>query len=178
MPVPTCEVMCSGNCCTRKYIPLDLAFARTIHRFQGLSAGPVDEGKIKNMYECIICDPDGQHAETRATGLLYTALSRATTFGDEDGLNSAIYFMGQDLTTERIQEVTRTPRAKHELINVTRRRAWVHRLETAAAKQRKTNTSTKKFKELMSWASTTRYTYDELYTRTTQYVNAKRNKQM
>jgi hypothetical protein len=72
-----------------------LAFARTIHKFQGLSAGPVDAGKIPNMYDCIICDPDMKQSEARATGLFYTALSRATTFGDSEGLNSAIYFMGE-----------------------------------------------------------------------------------
>lgn len=125
------------------------------------------------MYECIICDPDCPEAETRATGLLYTALSRATTFGDEDGLNSAIYFMGQHLTTERIQEVTRSSRTKKELVNVTRRRNWVARLEKNAAKQRKTNINSDKFKKIMTWATNTRYEYDELYKRTKMYVQAK-----
>jgi len=125
------------------------------------------------MYECIICDPDCPEAETRATGLLYTALSRATTFGDEDGLNSAIYFMGQHLTTERIQEVTRSSRTKKELVNVTRRRNWVARLEKNAAKQRKTNINSDKFKKIMTWATNTRYEYDELYKRTKMYVKAK-----
>ena len=161
-------------------MPLDLAFARTIHRFQGLSAGPVDEGKIKNMYDCIICDPDSQAAEVRATGLLYTALSRATTFGDEDGLNSAIYFMGKHLTTDRIQNVTKAERSKQELVNVTRCRAWVKKLEKAAENtaknQRKDITKTKAFKDLIKWGNTKRFTYDQLYKRSKLYVKVRTTK--
>ena len=32
---------------------------------QGQSAGPVDEGKIPNIYSCIICDPDKNDADGR-----------------------------------------------------------------------------------------------------------------
>jgi hypothetical protein len=125
------------------------------------------------MYESIICDPDSLEAEVRATGIFYTALSRATTFGDEDGLNSAIYFMGPDLTTARIQELTKSSRTKKELINVTRRRAWVDRLEKAAAKQRTTDPNSASFKRLIEWATTTRYEYDELCKRTKKCVKEK-----
>ena len=59
-----------------------------------LSAGPVDAGKIPNMYKCIVCDPDEKSFESSALGLLYTAVSRGTTLGDSDGMNSAVYFTG------------------------------------------------------------------------------------
>ena len=69
------------------FVPLTLAYARTIHKFQGMSAGPVDEGKIKNMYDVIVCDPDEKSFQGTVLGLLYTATSRATTLGDDNGLD-------------------------------------------------------------------------------------------
>lgn len=80
------------------------------------------------MYECIICDPDVKQSEVRATGLFYTALSRATTLGDDNGLNSAIYFIGSNITRARIQEVTMKSTKNEEYISVTRRRAWINHL--------------------------------------------------
>ena len=95
IPIPPCETRCKHGCCTRTNIPLDLSFARTIHTFQGLQAGPTKEGKRKeHMYEHIICDPHDKSVETTQTGMFYTAVSRGTTLGDNNGLNSAIYFTG------------------------------------------------------------------------------------
>ena len=143
-------------------MPLDLAFARTIHRFQGLSAGPVDEGKIPNMYECIICDPDVKASEVRATGLFYTALSRATTLGDEDGLNSAIYFTGSNITKDRIQNVTKKTNKDEEYINAIRRRHWMQHLQQHTVQF--TKKTTRNFNELLEW-TTTRIKYPTLHKR-------------
>ena len=107
VPIPTSTYASqrNGGCCTRTNLPLTLAYARTIHKFQGQSAGPVDKGKIPNIYGCIICDPDKSEVEGRALGLFYTALSQATTLGDDDGLNSAIYFTGEDFNEKRIRNL-------------------------------------------------------------------------
>ena len=160
---------CTKNCCTRTFLPLDLAFARTIHKFQGLSAGPVDKGKIPNMYDCIICDPDIQGAECRATGLLCTAASRATKLGDKDGLNSAIYFQGRDFTRSRIQNVTKKTNSQYEFENVKRRRAWVQHLKQNTVKARKV--TTKKAQNIFAW-SKKRHTRQQLKQRITLYVHA------
>jgi hypothetical protein len=120
---------CKFQCCKRTFLPLELAFARTLHRFQGLSAGPVDEGKIPNMFGVIVCDPDIRAVEGRATSFFYTMLSRATTLGDENGLNSAIYFTGPHLTKERIQNLTLKTNSNQTLQNVKRRTEWVHHLK-------------------------------------------------
>jgi hypothetical protein len=141
---------------------LDLAFARTIHKFQGLSAGPVDAGKIPNMYECIICDPDVKASESRATGLFCTALSRATTLGDEDGLNSAIYFTGKNITKDRIQHVTLKSDKNEEYINVIRRRKWVHHLKKNTVKSKRTDT--KQAQQMLLW-SKQRIASNKLYDR-------------
>lgn len=161
------KVACKFHCCQRTYVPLDLAFARTIHRFQGLSAGPVDEGKIANMYECIICDPDIKASEVRATGLFYTALSRATTLGDDDGLNSAIYFTGNNITRDRIQNVTMKANKNEEYINVTRRRQWMNHLKKNAVKF-KTNT-TQKMKQVFKWTQNN-ISYSNLHRQIRNYI--------
>ena len=107
VPIPVSMYRCDKKCCTRTFLPLEVSYARTIHKFQGLTAGPVDEGKIPNIYECIICDPDDKKYEGSSLGLLYTTLSRATTLGDNNGLNSAIYFTGQEFKRVRITRLTK-----------------------------------------------------------------------
>jgi hypothetical protein len=123
------RVPCSFKCCQRTFLPLELAFARTLHRFLGLSAGPVDPGKIENATTLIVCDPDIRGVEGKATGFFYTLISRATSFGDPNGLNSAIYFIGPNVTKERIQNLTLKSNTNTTLVNVQRRSAWVQHLE-------------------------------------------------
>lgn len=169
VPIPTAGYKCNknGGCCTRVYCPLTLAYARTIHKFQGLSAGPVDKGKIPNMYDCIVCDPDKNQAEGRALGLLYTAVSRATTLGDDDGLNSAFYFTGQAFGEERLRGLGLKKDSRDEFINVVRRRAWVaylkqHTVEGCFNKQQECS--------LLTWIENSKVSYDSLYKRTKDYV--------
>ena len=45
--------------------------------------------------------------EGTSLGLFYTAISRATTLGDDDGLNTAIYFSGSQFKEERIRGLTK-----------------------------------------------------------------------
>ena len=127
VPIPMIKRICKLGCCTREFCPLDLCFARTIHKFQGLGAGPVENGKIRNLYMHVVVDPDSQVCERTQTGLFYTALSRGTTLGDDDGLNSAVYFTGPHLTTERIQKVTKGLKGD-TYIKVQRREAFVQHL--------------------------------------------------
>ena len=166
VPIPPVTIPCEFHCCERTFFPLDIAFARTIHRFQGLSAGPVDPGKIPNAYQSIICDPDVKVAEGKATGLLYTALSRATTLGDDDGLNSAIYFEGADVNRDRFQNLTLTCTKQEELKNVTKRRRWVDHLK--ANTQTYDGVQPDDFDEVLDWTKTT-YSYDDLYGRLQKY---------
>ena len=172
VPIPVSSYRCSrGNqCCTRSCIPLTLAYARTIHKFQGLSAGPVDEGKIPNPYDSIVCDPDKNSAEGNALGLLYTAVSRATTLGDDNGLNSAIYFQGKDFTRERLESLGRKKDSEDFFKRVLYRKAWVLHLQR---NKKQIKLDKKKTKELVQWTKTTRYTYDDLFERTQTYLTAK-----
>ena len=56
-----------------------LAWARTIHKFQGLQAGPTCS-TLK-----IIADPGTDRFEAGTPGLLYTLISRAVTIGKLEG---------------------------------------------------------------------------------------------
>ena len=172
VPVPTSTYVCqrNGGCCTRTNLPLTLAYARTIHKFQGQSAGPVDEGKIPNIYKCIICDPDKNGVEGTALGLLYTALSQATTLGDDDGLDSAIYFTGDDFIEKRIRNLGKRKKSLDEFQNVTRRKIWVQHLANNTSDG---GITTEQLEKALDWANTTAIDYDSLHSRVKLYIHSK-----
>ena len=147
-----------------------MAYARTIHKFQGLTAGPVDEGKIKNMFDVIICDPDEGKFENSALGLLYTAVSRATTLGDKDGLNSAIYFIGEHMNEERIRRIGKCKGTTKEFIRVEERRTWV---EYLTKKTKKSSLSQRRQKRIIKWGKESKYGYNILKDRIDKYVHDK-----
>lgn len=172
MPIPPVDIECDYHCCRRTFFPLDLAFARTIHRFQGLSAGPVDKGKIPNMYECILCDPDVKSAEGKCTGLFYTGVSRGTTLGDENGLGSAVYFQGPNLTRERIQDLTKRNNSDEDYVQVQRRRDWVQHLNRNTIEPFKGNK--RLFRRTKAWIKQSLHSpipYDKLFQQTSRYAD-------
>ena len=108
VPIAPIKVPCKNQfCCCRTYIPLRLAFAQTIHTFQGQNAGPVGIGQTPNAIQKLVCDPGTRRFEGICVGLFYTLLSRVTTFGDPgDKLSSAIYFTGCNMNTDRVLNIT------------------------------------------------------------------------
>ncbi len=109
VPIAPIKVPCNKNngCCCRTYIPLRLAFAQTIHTFQGQNAGPVEPGQTPNAVQKLVCDPGTQRFEGNSVGLFYTLLSRVTTFGNPlDKSSSAIYFTGDNMNMERVLNIT------------------------------------------------------------------------
>ena len=162
----------------RTYLPLGVSYARTIHKFQGLSAGDVDPGKIPNMYKTIICDPDKKDVEGRCPGLLYTALSRATTLGDSRGIGSALYFDGIHFNYERIKHLTRKQNVTERYERVIKREQWVNHLKDHMknAPSHSKDGARKESKEalkLFHWAKHTRYTCEELDSRIDSFVRFK-----
>ena len=111
VPIPTitkqCDLSHGRTCCERKNIPLQLAFGKTIHTFQGQTAGVSKPGQPENQFKRIIVDPGDRKFESHNIGTFYMLLSRITTLGDpEDIMPSSIYFTGENFdSTHRIQKI-------------------------------------------------------------------------
>ena len=84
-------------------MPLVLAWAQTIHKFQGLQAG---RSKTE-MTHVLIIDPGNLPFELRCPGILYTAFSRGVDIGDLTDRNytSSIYFWTSNMCTDRVKRV-------------------------------------------------------------------------
>ena len=160
MPVPILEgSQCEYGCCERTFCPLQLSFAKTIDTFQGLNAGPVDEGKPPNVIQRIICDPGNRQFEAaHKPGLFYTIISRATTAGDksEDGKrhNSAVYFYDFGLGRarfhyRRIANLNKSYETGKPYSRVEDRNRWVRHLKDNV---HKSEMSKDEIEEVMSWA--------------------------
>lgn len=168
VPVPVASYKCKYQCCSRTYVPLTLAYAKTIHCFQGLSAGPVDKGKPANMFKGVICDPHTLDAETNCLGLLYTGVSRATTLGDPDGLNSAVYFTGLDMKKEsRVTRLGQKTASLDSFKRVLDRRQWVAHL---TLNTRKSHLSKNQEDAVLRWSRSNRVSYSSLMGRIDEYV--------
>lgn len=138
VPIPVFEGRCSNNgACSRHYMPLALAFARTIHSFQGTSVGVTQEGRPDNIFHRIVCNPGTRKFEGTNPGLFYTLLSQITTFGDENRLEtSSIFFISSNMNYDRIKNITKKQDGKPYL-KVTRLKRWVAYLEKNEMKKLK-----------------------------------------
>ena len=173
VPIPVSMYRCDKKCCTRTFLPLEVSYARTIHKFQGLTAGPVDEGKIPNIYECIICDPDDKKYEGSSLGLLYTALSRATTLGDNNGLNSAIYFTGPEFKRERITRLTKRKNSNDDFKQAIKRQRWVDFIQKQEQKSKpKIQSILQRQNNIFETSQSIHFDYDSFYTRKQDYIRA------
>ena len=104
---------------------MEVAFARTLHKFQGQQCGPNEDIK------CIIGDPGNESFENLNPGTLYTLLSRITTigyFGYNGNKDSAIYFTGKNITFNRMMDITKTIDGKIKE-KVQMRNAWIKELK-------------------------------------------------
>jgi hypothetical protein len=147
--------MCAKKCCSRKLIPLILAWGITVHRFQGQSAGPVDKNKIPNPYECLICDPHDSSAEARHLGVFYTAISRATTLGDNNGMNSAFYLEGKEATEDRMRNIGKKQDSRDYNETFVKRAKWVQSLSENTYNNPLTE---EQQNDIKKWVTDSRYT--------------------
>lgn len=116
------------QCCKVTFCPLELSFGKTLHTFQGQSAGPVNPGQQENAVRRIVVDPGDKTFEGKNPGLLYMAVSRATTMGNGDPRQSAILFTGNDMSTNRVVNL-KLKRNGDTYQKVKLRDLWVNRLE-------------------------------------------------
>ena len=108
VPIAPINVPCKfGFCCSRTYIPLRLAFAQTIHTFQGQNAGPVEIEQALKAVQKLVCELGTRQFEGNCVGLFYTLFSWVATFGNsDDRFSSAIYFTGTSMNTERVIKIS------------------------------------------------------------------------
>ena len=119
------------------------------------------------MFEVIVCDPDDGSCENNALGILYTAVSRATTLGDSEGKHSAIYFMGEHMNERRITRLGLRKNSCEEYKRVIQRREWVKYLDR---RKRKCTLSQRRIKHVLKWAESTSYNWGVLSNRIEKYV--------
>ena len=160
IPIVPQEVRCKIGCCSRKYMPLALAYGKTAHTFQGQNVGPVPPGRPENPIKRIIVDPGKRVFEGRNVGLFYQLLSRATTIGTpEDKLSSAIYFDGENFTRTRIQRLAmKNEKDMYKLAEM--RKEWVCYLRSN--EMRRGRWTIEEMNDLFYWANTTRIDEDLL----------------
>ena len=128
VPIPLFDVPCdrNGKCCTMTSVPLELSFARTLHKFQGKSVGP------EHPTKCMVFEPGNSSFEGNNPGLLYTGLSRATTLGRGNINDSALYLTGNNSNENRFCNLVhyRQKNKKNEkYIAIRRRDRWLQYLE-------------------------------------------------
>ena len=155
VPIPPIEVTCTKRCCTLKYIPLSLAYAKTGHTFQGQNVGP------HHIIPCIIVHPGPKKMEQCCPGLLYMFTSRATTIGTpEDRSQSGLFFCSNDMNRDRISNLTTTQEG-HECIKIKNRRKWIEYLQKNKCS---INIDNKDRDKLINWVTNTRVNKNKLQT--------------
>eukprot|EP00985_Skeletonema_marinoi_P027029 scaffold21554_cov73-Skeletonema_marinoi.AAC.1 len=92
VPIPPYTHICGKGCCIATFMPVQIAYAVTIHRCQGLEAG-FDEG---DRWTRTVIDPSDTKWEiSQNLGTMYCSNSRGKTFGSKDEVypqDSAIYW--------------------------------------------------------------------------------------
>ena len=161
VPIIPMETFCNFKCCTRRYVPLIVAYGKTIHTFQGQNVGPVNEGQQQNSIKRILVDPGTRSFEALSAGLFYSLLSRVSTLGNQtDKLSSAIYFTGSNMSESRIQNII-LKKDNQIYETVKRRKTWVSYLKSNEEKTKFLN----KTKEcsVINWAQTTKLTKQQVH---------------
>jgi hypothetical protein len=100
LPIVPIQQRCEPMCCTRKKIPLQISWTKTIHSLQGYNPGPTAKHQTPNAIQRIVIHLGGRTGETINQGLIYAAVSRATPIKDfghitsipRKCMNSALYF--------------------------------------------------------------------------------------
>eukprot|EP00985_Skeletonema_marinoi_P017916 scaffold9922_cov166-Skeletonema_marinoi.AAC.1 len=174
VPIPPFTHMCDKGCCTATFMPLQIAYAITIHRCQGLEAG-FDEG---DRWRRVVVDPSDTMWEiAKNIGTMYTSTSRGKSLGSKDETfpqDSSIYWMGCDASVERIRNC-KTKRNGQLCDAYVKREKWVTHLKTKAEETKKIY-SKRKIDEMTSTSFATAMSgnlikdRDDLTTRITEII--------
>lgn len=131
IPVVPISRLCPNRCCEQTFIPLKVCFAKTIHTFQGSSAGPVAPGQQQNSIQKLVIDLGDRKFEGNNPGLSYTAFGRATQLGTPDDImSSALFFDGPHVNPGRLMNITTRADNKGYYKKVMLRQKWVNHLKS------------------------------------------------
>ena len=120
-----------NHCCSATFCPLIPAWARTIHKIQGLEAGLKANGEWCDIRK-IIGDPGSDQFEKNTPGLFYTLISRAISIGSLQGQkDSALYFCGSNMSESRVMSLS-TNKDGQTSLAVQKREIWVDYLNDRA----------------------------------------------
>lgn len=125
VPIPLSQKFCNkdDNCCILEYIPLQLAFARTLHKFQGQTVGPGHNN------ECMVFNPGTSRFEGSNPGLFYVGLSRVTTLGSSID-DSSFYLAGGNADIGRLTDLIHFRCSKsRRYARVVQRSSWIQYLD-------------------------------------------------
>ena len=116
-------------CRERRFVPLALAWATTIHKAQGTEAGKTEPPRPPNPCNKIIVNLGKMHFEKTCPGLAYVAMTRANSLGKGNIMESALYFMGDDFTKDRLTGMTKKKGTNELTLHCKRRANWIKHLE-------------------------------------------------
>lgn len=148
-------------CCERQLIPLRLAFALTVHRCQGLSAGTTKEGQPPNAIQRIVLDVGQRGFEALCPGTAYTGFSRATTLGGSNVMESALFFIGENLNPSRLMNMSQYTKQNKTLLRIRRRNNWVSLL---TSNKHSYSVSQRQIDSIFAWANTNRMSKSDVET--------------
>lgn len=132
---------CRKKCCFVKFCPLELAFATTIHKFQGREAGKSEDEMVNTLF----IDVGEQKREIDNPGILYVGVSRGKTLGDagrQNNRTSSLYFIGSNMSHNRVMNLGKKADGEDALY-IKQREIWCNMLNI---KNKMTN---KKYKKNM-----------------------------
>ena len=122
IPIVPITSICYLKCCKKRFIPLQLCYAKTIHKFQGQSAGPVGPLQQPNAIQQLVIDIGTRQFEGKAPGLTYTSVSRGTC-------EQAIFFDGEHIQPDRFIDIGRSLKTGTQYKLVQMREMWVQFLK-------------------------------------------------
>ena len=111
----------------------------------------------------MICDPGPRSFELISPSTFYVALTRGTTLGDATRLNSAIYFCEENITPQRLKNMTIRITDHKPTLKCQRRRKWIRHLDRNMHGSTVTKKKQKKTKNSVKQADTHKKNYTKIF---------------
>jgi hypothetical protein len=168
VPIVPIQRRCEPMCCTRKQIPLQIAWTKTTHSLQGYNASPTAKHQTPNAIQRIVIYLGERTDEMLNPGLTYIAMSRATAIGDlghmtsipRKCMNSALYFRAPSFPA-CIKILNPSYFTGDEYVKVKQRTAWVAYLD-ARQEQTYIMTDTSEREMVQEWMENKKYSREEI----------------